>query len=271
MKRVRDFHAQSWNNPFFARHGTGSGLTILRFVGVLAAAALAVYVFVYSPLLRLGKIAVKGASDIAPLRVQMAAAQALSGYDYFVIPRDHYFRVNALGVKNFIMAQFPNFLGVEVKKHFEQLEVVVIERQPTYRLLIGDSSYLLDQEGKGLRAGAKGEGDALVALSADNAIFAAGKTMIQPEWLKAVNDLHKYFATLTGVRDQLYTIDAINDDIAVVTVEGWSAIFDPRADISDQLKTLSSALVGKFNSVSRKKLFYIDARFGDKIFYKANP
>jgi cell division septal protein FtsQ len=270
MKRVRDFHEQSWNNPFFARTGGAPRFAVLRLIGGFAGTALIVYVFAYSPLLRLRHVTVSGAATIAPLRIQMVAAQDLGGYEYFVIPKDHYFAVSAIGVKNFIMTQFPDLLAVDVKKHFGRLEVIVTERQPAYRLIIGDRSYLLDQEGKGLREGAAGEGDALIALSADNAIFAAGKPMIQPEWLQTVNDLHKYFATLTGVRDQLYKIDPINDDIEVVTVEGWSAIFDPQTDISDQLKTLSSALVGKFNPSSRKKLLYIDARFGDKIFYKAN-
>jgi hypothetical protein len=270
MKRVHDFHAQSWDNPFFERSGASPRFKILQSIGIIAAVGLIVYAFVYSPLLRLGKVAVSGAVSVAPLRIKMVAAQALSGYDYFIFPNDHYFAINSLGVKNFIMAQFPNLLAVDVKKHFGRLDVIVTERAPSYRLIIGDRSYLLDQEGKGLREGAAGEGDTLIALSDDTAVFAAGKAMIQPEWLQTVNDLHRYFATHVGVRDQLFKLSPIDDDIEVVTVEGWYAVFDPLMNINDQLKTLTSALTGKFNPDTRKKLLYIDARFGDKIFYKAN-
>jgi len=270
MKRVRDFHSQSWDNPFFDRSLERPRLLILRSVGFVVASAAIIYVFAYSPLLRIGKVTVNGTVNIDPIMVKAAAAQTLAGYDYYVIPKDHYFELPTIGVKNYIMARFPDLLSVDVKKHFERLEVTVMERQPTYRLMIGDKSYLLDQEGKGLREAVKGEGNSLIALSNDSTIFEPGKVLVQPDWLQAVIDLHKYFATQVGIRDQLFKFDPLNDDLEIITVEGWYAVFDPHVDVPDQLKTLSSALAGKFNPAARKQLLYIDARFGDKIFYKAN-
>jgi len=243
---------------------------VLRSIGFVAASAAIIYVFAYSPLLRMGKVTVNGTVNIDPILIKTAAAQTLAGYDYYVIPKDHYFELPTVGVENYIMARFPTLLSVDVKKHFERLDVTVVERQPTYRLMIGDKSYLLDQEGKGLREAVPGEGDALIALSDDSMVFSAGKVLVQPDWLQAVIDLHKYFATQVGIRDQLFKIDPLNDDLEVVTVEGWYAVFDPHADVKDQLKTLQSALAGKFGPAARKQLLYIDARFGDKIFYKAN-
>jgi len=270
MKRVRDFHSQSWDNPFFDRAGISPRMKILRSIGSVVVAGGFVYALVYSPLLRMGKVTVSGASATDPARIKAAASQTLGGYDYYVIPKDNYFSVNTIGINNFIMTQFPNLISVSAKKKFERLYVAVVERQPTYRFIIGDKSYLLDQEGKGLTEASAGEGDSLIALSNDSADFGVGKSMIQPVWLQAIIDLHKYFATQVGIRDQLLKLDTINSDIEVVTAEGWSAIFDPQSDIKDQLKTLTSALAGKFSPDDRKKLLYIDARFGDKIFYKAN-
>jgi hypothetical protein len=268
MKRVRDFHSQSWDNPFFDRTGVSPRLTIFRSIVFVLIVAGIIYILVYSPLLRIGKVTVSGASSMDPVKIEAAASQTLGGYDYFIIPKDHFFAINAVGVRNFVMAQFPNLLSVDIKKKFERLDVAVVERQPTYRLIIGDRSYLLDQEGKGMREAASGEGDALIALSNNSVDFAPGKRIIQPSWLQAVIDLHKYFATLVGIRDQLFKLDAVNNDLEVVTVEGWSAIFDPESDIKLQLQTLSSALAGKFDSESRKRILYIDARFGDKVYFK---
>jgi hypothetical protein len=270
MKRVRDFHSQTWDNPFFERTGASSVMRLLRSVGSFAAVGGFIYVVGYSPLVQINKVTVSGASAADPVRIEAAVSQTLGGYDYYVIPKDNYFSVNTTGVKNFVLAQFPNLISAEVKKKFGQVDVSVTERQPTYRMIIGDNSYLLDQEGKGLAEAAPGEGDALVALSSDSADFAVGKPMIQLDWLQAIVNLHKYFATQVGIRDQLFKLDTINGDIEVVTVEGWSAIFDPQNDINNQLKTLTSALAGKFNPDDRKKLLYIDVRFGDKVFYKVN-
>ena len=245
-------------------------MKILRSIGSLAVVGGVVYVLAYSPLLRIGKVTVSGTSAADDARIGAAAGQTIGGYDYFIIPKDHFFTVSTTSVKNYVMAKFPDLLSVSAKKKFERMDVTVVPRQSAFRLIIGDRSYLLDQEGKGMREAASGEGDALIALSSDSADFSVGKPMIQPVWLHAIIDLHKYFATQVGIRDQLFKLDTINSDIEVVTVEGWSAIFDPQSDIKTQLQTLSSALAGKFSPDDRKNLLYIDARFGDKIFYKSN-
>lgn len=268
MKHVRDFHSQSWDNPFFGRANTRRWPKVLWFVGSLAVLGGVIYTLVYSPLFRLSKIAVSGATVSDPVRIQATAAQLLAGYEYLVVPKDYFLSANLAGVKNSLLASFPNLLSVDVKKSFSKLTIEVSERQPTYRLIIGDKSYLLDQAGVGLRDAAAGEGDALIALKQDDAVFTAGKRIIDANWIKAAFDLHKYFATQIGIRDQLYRFDLKNEDIETVTTEGWYAVVDPLMDVNEQLKSLSSALLGKFNSAERKKLLYIDIRFGDKIYYK---
>jgi len=267
MKHVRDFHSQSWSNPFFNRAARSAWLKALTAAGFVLGLGLVVYAFVYSPLLRSDAVTVKGASTVLSVRVAAAAAQTLGGYDYDVIPKDHFFYIDTTSVRNYVLAQFPDLLSVDVQKNIHRLEVTVTERQPTYRFIIGDKSYLLDQQGIGLRIAAPGEGDALIAIADSSVQFVAGRAMVAPKWLNTISDLHKYFATHVGIRDQLFKINTADADIALVTVEGWYAIFDPDSDIQPQLQTLSSALGGKFTPQSRKNLSYIDARFGDKIFY----
>lgn len=268
MKRVRDFHSQSWDNPFFGHPRNSRWAGLLGIVGVAAGSGLLVYVFVYSPLLRINKVDVTGAKTVDPIRITAIAIQALAGYDYFVIPKDHYFSAETAGIRNLILVQFPNLRDAHVEKKFGKLVIDVNERQPAYRLIIGDKSYLLDQDGAGLRAAAAGEGDNLIALSDPGAVYGDGSRLVPAEWMNAISQLHKYFATQVGVRDQLFNLDRSGDNIQAVTTEGWYAIIDPSADIKTQLGSLSSALLGKFKVDDRQKLSYIDVRFGDKIYYK---
>jgi hypothetical protein len=272
MKRIRDFHAQSWSNPFFDQSGRPPGrhgwlLRLLNIFGFAAGTGLLVYVFAYSPFLRINKIEITGAQTIDSLRVKMIATQAMAGYDYFVIPRDHFFEVATEGIKNLVLMNFPGLRGVTIEKKFGKIIITVEEREPTYRLIVGDRSYLLDQDGKGLREAKTGEGDNLIALSDDSVSFASGASLLPAVWLNGILDLHKYFATQVGVRDQLFRLDRAKGNIETVTTEGWYAVIDPAIDIKSQLNSLSSALIGKFKSDERKKLLYIDVRFGDKIFY----
>jgi cell division septal protein FtsQ len=268
VKHVRDFHSQTWANPFYGPRQPGVWSSLLWLAGSLVILGGLAYVFIYSPLFRISQVTVNGATTVDPVRVRVAAMGMMSGYEYLVIPKDHILAADAVGIRNLIMAQFSGLLDVRSEKKFRTLAITVIERQPTYRLIIGDKSFLLDQDGVGLREAGAGEGQALLALQNDSAQFVAGKAMIHAEWIKALSDLHKYFATQVGLRDQLFRLDDTNGVIQAVTAEGWYIIVDPATDVNVQLKILSSALLGKFNFSDRKKLSYIDVRFGDKIFYK---
>ena len=268
MKHVRDFHSRSYNNPFFGPAGPSPWMVVFWLGGSLVVGGILFYAFIYSPLFRVGKIEVYGSTQIDPVKIKAAAMQSMAGYEYLIVPKDYYFVIDSMGLRNLLLIKYPMLMDAKVEKGFGTIKINIVDRQPTMRFIIGDKSYLLDQHGYAMREAAAGEGDKLVAIQNDTAIYAAGKQAVKPEWIKAVFDLHKYFATQVGVRDQLFKIDELNGVIMAVTTEGWYAVIDPLADINDQLKILSSALLGKFNSTDRNKLLYIDVRFGDKVFYK---
>jgi hypothetical protein len=54
--------------------------------------------------------------------------------------------------------------------------------------------------------------------------------------------------------------------VAAVTSEGWSMTFDINSDIVESINNLKLVLSQKIKD--RKKLHYIDLRFGNKIFYQ---
>jgi hypothetical protein len=273
MKRVRDFHSQTWRNPFFGRDVQPARLRTriwraAQMAGLTAASGIIVYGAAYSPLLRLDKVEVAGADTVDPVRVKAVVSQTLAGYDYLAIPRNHMLFAHPSGIKNMVLLNFPAIRSVEVKRGFDKVTVMLEEKKPTYRMIVGEKSYLLDQDGAGLREAAPGEGDKLIALSQVSLNFAPNVNVMPAELLTAVSDLHKYFATQIGVRDRLFRIDRQNGDIEAETTEGWYAVFDPSIDVKTQLDTLSSALFGKFSPEERKRLSYIDVRFGDRVFYK---
>jgi hypothetical protein len=115
-----------------------------------------------------------------------------------------------------------------------------------------------------------GEGENLIAISFSDPTksFNAGDIAISQSQMKFITELHKYFATQAGIHDKLIVIDQPNFAMNVITDEGWYAVFDPDIDLGEQLKSLSSVLAEKFNPDERKNLLYIDARFGDRVFYK---
>jgi cell division septal protein FtsQ len=268
MIKVRDFHSQSWDNPFARQRGSGFWSRVLSAALVIAAAAVAAYVFIYSPFLRISKVQVVGAKSVDPRRIEAAAEQALAGYEYLLWPNDYFFTVNTAGIRNRLLMQFALLRDADVSKKFGKIVISVDEKTPSFRLVIGDKSYLLDQDGIGLKEAGQGEGDSLIALSQDGASYVAGKSLVPFTWLQPINDLHKYFATLVGIRDKILRINLANRSLEAESTEGWHAVIDPFMPIKPQLESLSAALAGKFNPIDRQKLLYIDVRFGDKIYYK---
>ncbi len=273
MKRVRDFHSQAWNNPFFGRSARPAGFRgrLKQTLGLALFSLVSggiVYAFVYSPLLRLEKVDIKGNKVSDPVRLGAIATQAVAGYDYLFIPRDHLFYARKETIANMLLLNFPVIRGVRVKKGFDTIKISIEEKEPTYRVIVGEKSYLLDQDGGGLREAAGAEGDRLIAISLPTLNFAPNVTLIPPGLLTEISNLHKYFATQVGVRDKLFRLDRTNGKIEVETTEGWYAIIDPAMNTGSQLETLSAALFGKFKPDERRRLEYVDVRYGDKVFYK---
>lgn len=240
----------------------------LKLMAIAAASGAVVYGTAYSPLLRINKIEIAGAEGVDPIRVKAVVSQSIAGYDYLLIPRNHLFAAHPSAIKNMVLLNFPALRSAEVKKGFDKVTVKLEEKDSTYRMIVGEKSYLLDQDGAGLREASAGEGDKLIALSQTTLNFAPNVNLLPSAWLNAVSDLHKYFATQVGVRDRLFRLDRQNGTIGADTTEGWYAVIDPTLDMSSQLDTLSAALFGKFKPDDRKRLLYIDVRFGDKVFYK---
>lgn len=269
MKRVRDFHSQSWNNPFFARQASiGRFKIILISIVLLLLLIGLVYIFVYSSLLRNKSIEITGNETVSTEDVYCVVSDELNGYSNLILPKDNYSIIDPKTIQRVLAARFLNFRNVKVEKKINKLIIEIEERKPTFRLIVTDKSYLLDQEGIGIREAVPGEGDGLIAISQDDLSFSVGIKVLPDDWPQALLNLHSYFATLTGVRDQIIRLVPIDGSVQVVTDEGWYVIINPLSDIKSQLSSLSSALLGKFNSAERNKLLYIDVRLGDRIFYK---
>jgi hypothetical protein len=267
--RIRDFHRPKHRqNPFFVRRRPSQIWPVLKAVGLFAIAGGIVYGIFYSPLLRINRFEVSGAVKCDSATLRAALARAVSGYDYLVVPKDHLFFADASALSEALEAQFLDVRNADVRKQFGKITANVEERSESLRLIIADKSYLLDQGGIGMREAVLGEGDNLVAIENDSAVFSPGAKMISAPVLAAVTEIHKYFATQTGIKDRLIRIAPDDSTIEVVSSEGWYAILDPSVDIEIQLASVSTAVLGKFSPADRTHLDYIDARLGDKIFYK---
>lgn len=269
MKRVRDFHSQSWNNPFFEKEKLSRRWRLLIIgTGVLFAGT-AVAGLVYTPILKVETVEVTGIKALSQNQIVAKTDEVLGGYSRYLVPNNFYLAVDPEIVRQDLALAFPSARTFSVTRNFKKLSIAVEEREPTIRLIAGDGrSYLLDQDGIGISEVLAGEGDRLIAVSGTGINFAANAKVLPDNWAQYVQDIHKYFATLVGIRDQSIQIDLLGGIANVATAEGWYAVLDPSADLNKQLKSLSATITVKFNPSDRKNILYIDPRLGEKIFYK---
>jgi len=268
MRRHRDYNRRSIVNPYF-KHGHGGGIgSRIKMALVLVILGGLVYGIIYSPLLRIQGVDVSGTESADVEHVRAAAAQAISGYSYAIIPNDHLFFIHRKSVSETLVGLF-SLRAATVTTRFRHLQVRIEERKGSYRLVESGMGYILDQDGLVLRAANGTEGENLIAVTrAAPTEVIAGTRVLDAATFTFIDALHRDFATQAGVREQIYEVDTQKATITAVTVEGWRAIFDPSVSVEAQLKSLNSAIVAKFGPTERAKLDYIDVRFGDRLFYK---
>jgi len=269
MKRFRDFYNKKYKNPFFTKQKKTNLKLIVLMVFLAAVIAGLIYFFIYSSVFKINKIEVSGNRKIAAQEISELVRNGISGWNG-IFPKDNLFFLDDDQVKNMLMNSGLAIRSVDVKTSFKKLKVAVGEYEAVIRVVGEGESYILDQDGRVMKIADFGEGENLIAISlADKERrFSVGNIVLAGTQMEIINELHKYFATHVGVRDRIMEIDELNATINVVTDEGWYAIFDPDVSLDDQFKTLSLAISNKFTPEERKNILYIDARFGDRVFYK---
>ncbi len=270
MTRFRDFHVKNYKNPFFTKQKRTKVKLVFALIGIFIFLAGITYVVIFSPLFKISSIEVVGTKNISVDELREIANRELSNNKFGLLPGDNIFFLNLDDIKKNITSASLLIRSIDVSVHFKKITIKINELEASMRLVQGTTAYILDQEGRIMKIAGVGEGDALVAISFSDSskVFSVGDIVLSTTQIDFVKNLHKYFATQAGIRDQIIVIDQVNTAFNVMTTEGWYAVFDPDIDLDTQLKSLNSVLVGKFNPEERKNLLYIDTRFGDRIFYK---
>jgi hypothetical protein len=270
MTRFRDFQVKNYKNPFFTRQKKTRIKFIVILVCIFAVLAALIYAIVYSPISKISSIEVTGAKTIDPNKIKDIVRKDISGMDHGFLPEDNIENINTDRIKNSLLNAGLPLRTVDVIVNFKKITIEVSELEASMRVVGASQSYILDQEGRVMKIADPGEGDNLIAVSFSDPTktFSVGDVALDQAQMQFIMQLHKYFATQAGINDKLITVDQPNYAMNVITSEGWYAIFDPDIDLGEQLKSLASVLVSKFNPDARKDLLYIDARFGDRVFYK---
>lgn len=227
------------------------------------------YTLLFTPFFNVQSIVIDGLSRIPQDEIQQRLNNFLQSAEWGIVPRNNIFIVQKKRLKNLFQWD-ARIAALDVQKNYtnRSLSVTIKERVPEYIAILSDKAFAIDKDGV-----------ALIALS-----------LPPPKTLPSITDLRPNDTTLGQkvfrgnelslfdfFRNQTPHLIQFTDarvgepsiDALTLTIEeGW-ALYLSLADRPEvQFERLKVLLATKIKPERRKKLQYIDLRFGERTYYR---
>lgn len=211
--------------------------------------------------LQIKSVEVTGNVSIQKEEVEKLVLEEISGQYFFVFPKSNYFFVKKEKLVQKILGDLSRTESVKINKNFNGiLEISIKERQgdfvwcstadnQTCYLMSKDGSVFVEAQPEEILAKIIFRGD----LTTKNSIFS--------NYLKAID-------ILQNAKFEVYEVDVELGDKAVFKTDIGDIFLNPEEDLS--ISTPNAViLINEVRTKNPSAYFnYIDARFGNKVFYK---
>lgn len=250
-------HARRWRN----RVGLGVLTVVLLFWA---------YVLFVTPFFTIQSVEVFGLNKMQPQEIKDRIAAYGKQKRWGILPRDNIF----LFPTNSIAAYFKNdtrIATIHAQKNYRErsLAVSIEERIPIYILSLPDRAFAIDKEGIALipLSLPPPKGDVPIIVDKRQRETALGGKVIVDDEIQLITTIGAALARLAPFTD--VTIGEPSPDaITFTTQEGWGIYFALTDSAEAQLERLRVLLTAKIKPERRKKLQYIDLRFGERTYYR---
>lgn len=233
--------------------------------------AATLYWIFFSDFFQITEIKVQSSLSLQPELMRETVLKRLNSRRWRIVPESNIllFDINALSaafVQNYALSE------ITVEKNLSQRAVFInISEKPRQALWATRGRlYALDSEGSilGETAPDRQNEKHLIIYDAAGAEVSKDEQVLTPATLKFIMTLYRddEFGRL---EPSVFALNAENGDMLTITVsEGWRIRFDPSASLDDQLRNLRLTLTHSIAPDDRKRLDYMDLRFGERIYFK---
>lgn len=278
-------------------------IIILIVLVFLLAGALAygLYYLLHLPYWQITHISVSGTKSLHESDVESAVGEYLNGSLFHVVPKTNYFFVRPGSLETVLLEKFPRILNVHVHRKFPSSLAISFAERDMWAFYCNDS--LFAKEKNDYDRSSRASSTVLVVLESkkqsphpcfyidetgrviDSAFEYQGSLFetffekrSEDPWLgervlsdadiaffRAARDAYKNNIGAEVVSFE--KTDALPDDYILFTEEGWHVLVPRSADLSLSAKNIKTLLDSVVKG-DRSRLWYIDARFGNKMFFK---
>ena len=250
-------HARQWRNRV--------GLVV--FVVVLAFWSYTLFV---TPFFDVQSITISGVSQTTQKEIHNRVEKFLSTRRWGIVPRKNIFLLRRSGLVDLFRSD-ARIATLQVQKNYQSRSLTIIaeERTTAYIFVLPDRAFTIDKEGMTLAQLPLPLSEGTTPLIYDKRLNEGvlGQKIVAENEIVFLNSVTSEFARSVPFIN--ITIgEPSQDAITFVTKEGWGAYFAFTDSASAQLERLKVLLATKIKPEKRKKLEYIDLRFGERVYYK---
>lgn len=196
----------------------------------------------------------------------------LAGDRFWLVPRSNIFLLSTRGLEDKLKASFPAIDTVEVRKTLpRELLVSLTLRVPWGIYCVGEQGpacFYIDRIGIVYREAPLVEGNLITKITSDGPVQEFGSVAIAPEVLTEFETMVKEFREHAALRITAFRLKQnAPKDYWLMTSEGFEVIVTEHDDFENVAEIVGTVLQNEIRS-DRRRLEYIDARFGNKVFYK---
>ncbi|MFA5047667.1 MAG: hypothetical protein WC516_01355 [Patescibacteria group bacterium] len=262
----RDYQTKKFNNPYFNNNPEKKFNTKLYLKIIIA--IFLVYLFVYSDLLKIKNVEVKGTDIIPQEELSGLVNNYLNHNIYFVFPRRNLLFLNKDGLKKELSSHY-SLSKIDINKGWQKVSINIEEKVSSLLVYNQKDSayYFADFEGaitRQLPIDMANKYKIKFPQLTTNQDLAIGKKIISARAVNFILELDKQLKA-ANYKIREYTLGGV-DNVAFWSTDGWMANFDVNSDMQSALDNLNLLLKKKIKDV--KKLDYIDLSLGEKVFVK---
>lgn len=228
------------------------------------------YTLFLTPFFSIQSVKISGLNKIQPQEIESRIAEFLAQKQWGIFARGNIFLFQSNSIASYFQYD-ARIATIQAQKNYWQrsLTVTIEERVPMYILSLPDRAFAIDKEGIALipLSVPVPQGTLPIIFDKRERTAALGKKIITDTEIAFFNRLNNELSRIAPFTS--ITIGEPSPEaVTFATQEGWGLYLNLTDNPEAQFERLRVLLTLKIKPEKRKKLQYIDLRFGERVYYK---
>ncbi len=242
-----------------------------RFFLFGVAGALCVELLFYSvvlfPLFQVQEVRVVGNKEVLANRIQSASLDRLWGRFLF-FPTASILLVNTRSMQDALLESIPELESASIRRKFPNILTIAVQERGIVAFWCQELHCVaIDNEGVAFKK-AEPSPESIVIYGQGQSLNLRG-AVVRKDVLYVILEFAREAEHRSLFMQGESSFEIVSESqIHAHTKEGWSVYFTQTEDLSWQITKLQTVLQNKIPLEKRKRLEYIDVRFGDQAYFK---